>query len=95
MKAATFAAHPILDHGPDHTEMFWFLLELFTESDLNENGIVILTNLTTLLSAKTDNKMFSPPSNADGGHHGAKEEDVSPPAMSDGGHHGAKEEGEE
>ena len=45
-KAATFAAHPILDHGSDHTEMYWFLLELFTESDLNENGIVIITNLS-------------------------------------------------
>merc|ERR1712105_205920 len=65
-KAATLAAHPILDHGnleefkafvkaalvvgsPEHTEMYWFLLELFTEADADKDGIVMLTEFSSLL----------------------------------------------
>jgi len=65
-KAATLAAHPILDHGnleefkafvkaalvvgsPEHTEMYWFLLELFTDADTDKDGIVMLTEFSSLL----------------------------------------------
>merc|ERR1712236_117870 len=65
-KAATLAAHPILDHGnkeefkafvkaalvvgsPEHTEMYWFLLELFTEADPDKDGIVMLTDFSAML----------------------------------------------
>merc|ERR1712055_722249 len=65
-KAATLAAHPILDHGnleeykhfikvalvigsPENTEMYWFLLELFTESDCDRDGIVMLSEFSGML----------------------------------------------
>jgi len=65
-KAATLAAHPILDHGnldefkafvkaalvigsPENTEMYWFLLELFTEADSDKDGIVMLTEFSAML----------------------------------------------
>ena len=54
-EAATFAACLILDHRPVPTEMFWFLLELFAESDLNNNGILFLIHLTVLLSVTVNN----------------------------------------
>ena len=76
-KAATFAAHPILDHRPDHTEMFWFLLELSTESDPNENGTFILARLNPLILANMDRGMMSDGSRA-----------VSPPAKADNGRQG-------
>ena len=57
-KAATLAAHPILDHGPEHMGMYWFLLELFTESDPDEDGIVILTNFSALFPAIMGSLMF-------------------------------------
>merc|ERR1711936_973847 len=65
-KAATLAAHLILDHGnleqfkafvkaalvigsPENTEMYWFLLELFTESDRDRDGIVMLSEFSGML----------------------------------------------
>merc|ERR1711970_551624 len=65
-KAATLAAHPIIDHGnleefkafvkaalvigsPENTEMYWFLLELFTESDRDRDGIVMLSEFPGML----------------------------------------------
>ena len=88
-KAATFAAHPILDHRPDHTEMFWFLPELSTESDLNENGTFILTCLNTLISANMDNGMISDgsrdvsPTDDTANDHQGGSRDVSPPDDAD------------
>ena len=38
--------------------MYWFLLELFTESDPDEDGIVILTNFNALFLAIMGNLMF-------------------------------------
>ena len=58
-KAATSAARSIFDHRPVPTEMFWFLLKLFTKSDLNEKGILIPTLLNILFSANMDSGILS------------------------------------
>ena len=42
--------------SPEHTEMYWFLLELFTESDPDKDGIVMLTDF----SAMVDKALESP-----------------------------------
>ena len=76
-KAATLAAHPILDHGneeefkafvkaalvigsPEHMEMYWFLLELFTESDPDEDGIVMLTDFSAMMTKTLESPQSTP-----------------------------------
>merc|ERR1712055_851550 len=35
--------------SPENTEMYWFLLELFTESDTDKDGIVMLADFSAML----------------------------------------------
>ena len=53
--------------SPEHTEMYWFLLELFTESDPDKDGVVMLTDF----SAMVDKVLESP-----------KDSEMSPPLTS-------------
>ena len=48
------------------------------------------TNVDGGHNASDVSRDVSPPANADGGYHGAKEQDGSPPVNVDGDHHGAK-----
>ena len=64
-KTATLAAHPILDGNieqfkqflkvavtpgsEENTELYWFLVELFTEHDTDKDGIVMLVDFPTMM----------------------------------------------
>ena len=51
--------------SPEHMEMYWFLLELFTESDPDEDGIVMLTDFSAMVDkalAPFKGSETSPPS---------------------------------
>merc|ERR1711970_828335 len=45
--------------NPENTELYWFLLELFTEADLDKDGIVMLTEFSEMLdrALETPNKL--------------------------------------
>merc|ERR1712055_301153 len=44
-----FLQPAIVAGNPENTELYWFLLELFTESDLDRDGIVMLTEFSGML----------------------------------------------
>ena len=58
-----FVIAALIIGSPEYTEMYWFLLELFTESDPGKDGIVILTDFSVMVDEALE--MFSPPTNSD------------------------------
>merc|ERR1712024_379818 len=46
-KVSTMDAHPILDSGS--VELYWFMLELFTEADTDKDGIVKLAEFASTM----------------------------------------------
>merc|ERR1711936_389692 len=44
-----FLQPALVTGNPENTELYWFLLELFTESDLDKDGIVMLTEFSGML----------------------------------------------
>ena len=46
--------------SPEHMEMYWFLLGLFTESDPDEDGIVMLTDFPTMVARALESPNSTP-----------------------------------
>jgi len=44
-----FLQPALVTGNPENTELYWFLLELFTEADLDKDGIVMLTEFSGML----------------------------------------------
>merc|ERR1712215_195301 len=45
----TFIKAAVSVGTPENTELYWFLIELFTEADRNKNGIVLLGDFTVMI----------------------------------------------
>ena len=61
----TFVKAALVIGSPEHTEMYWFLLKLFTESDPDKDGIVMLTDFSAMVDkalASFKDSETSPPS---------------------------------
>merc|ERR1712177_74031 len=56
-KTATLDPHPIIDH--DNVELYWFMLELFTDHDTTKCGLVHISQFTAMMSelVKTPKKL--------------------------------------
>merc|ERR1712215_415748 len=54
-----FVKAALIVGNPENTELYWFLLELFTEADLDKDGIVMLTEFSEMLdrALETPNKL--------------------------------------
>ena len=45
--------------SPEHMEMYWFLLELFTKSDPDKDGIVMLTDFSVMVAKALESPTIS------------------------------------
>merc|ERR1712055_812759 len=65
-KTATMTPHPMIDTGnvagPEHVELYWYMLEIFTDHDTDKDGIIKQSEFPAMMNEflSTPRKLYLP-----------------------------------